>query len=332
MATLAQTVLTYADWAKRLDPNGRIDTIVEMLQQTNPVLEDMLVMQANNGTNHKTTVRTGIPSGAWRLLNYGVPKVKTRTAQVQDTTGMLEAYSEVDRDLARLSGDQARFRLSEARGIMEGMNQQMASTLFYGNTAINPERFLGLTPRYSTLNTAVAQSAENVIDAGGATPSEQTSIWIVTWGSSYTHGLFPQGSQAGLQHRDLGEVTIEDAQGGLYQGYRDHFKWDLGLTVRDWRFNYRICNIDVPSLTTPAYIEGLIEHLIMASEMMDPVGDGRTVIYANKRVRAALRFAILEKIGNNLTWDNVAGRRVMSFDGVPIRRTDAILNTEAVVT
>src|SRR5690606_492066 len=104
--------------------------------------------------------------------------------------------------------------------------------ILYGNTVTNPERFLGLAPRYSTLDPTEADSAENVIDGGGDTASEQTSIWIITWGPDATHGIFPQGSQGGLQFRDLGEVTLEDAEGGLYQGYRSHFKWDLGLTVR----------------------------------------------------------------------------------------------------
>ena len=332
MATLATQVLTYADLQARLGPDNQIATIIELLRETNPILEDMLTLEANNGTNHRTTVRTGIPEAAWRMLNYGVPKVKTRVASVQDVTGMLEAYSEVDRDLARLSGNVSAFRLSESRGIMQGINNQMARTVFYGNTVTNPERFLGLAPRYSTLDPADAASAENVIDALGDTASEQTSIWLITWGANYTHGIFPRGSQGGLQFRDLGEVTLEDAVGGLYQGYRDHFKWDLGLTVRDWRFNFRIANIDVPSLSNTTYIKTLITYMIMASEMMEPIeGGGNVVFYANKRVRAALRFAILEKIANNLTWETVAGRKVMTFDGIPVRRCDALLNTEAVI-
>lgn len=332
MPTLGQTVLTYADLAARMGPNSQIATIIEMLSETNPILEDMIVVQANNGTNHKTTVRTGIPQAAWRMLNYGVPKVKTRVASVQDVTGMLEAYAEVDKELAKLSGDVAAFRLSEARGIMQGINNQMASTIFYGNTVTNPERFLGLAPRYNTLSVSEADTAENVISALGATASQQTSIWIITWSPEATHGIVPKGQEAGLSYSDLGEVTLEDAAGGLYQGYRSHFKWHLGLSVRDWRSNFRICNIDVPSLSNTTYIKTLITYLIMALEMMQDGAKGRTVIYANKEVRAALRFAILEKIASNLTWENIAGKSVLSFDGTPVKRTDAILSTEAIIT
>jgi hypothetical protein len=238
-AVVGTTVLTYADWAKRLDKNGKVDKVLEILHLTNEVLPDMLVMEANNGTTHKTTVRTGIPEAAWRLLNYGVPRVKSQTAQITDASGMLEAYAEVDKALADMNGNTNAFRLSEAKAIMEGMNQQMASTLFYGNTAATPERFLGLSPRYASLDPAVADSAENVIDGGG-TGADNTSIWFIGWSSTTIHGFFPNGSKVGLQHMDKGQVTLDDANGNHYEGYRDHFKWDLGLSVRDWRYAVRI--------------------------------------------------------------------------------------------
>lgn len=337
MATLATTVSTYADVAKRLDPSGKIGGIVEILNRSNPVLDDMLTMQANDGTGHKTTVRTGIPSAAWRLLNYGVPRVKTRTAAVRDTTGMLEVYAEIDKDLADLSGNADQYRLSEASGIMEGMSQQMAETVFYGNTAINPERFLGIAPRYATGVVANADSAANVFDMGGVDATSNTSAYLITWGEQYTHGIYPQGSQAGLRHRNLGEVTLEDGAGGQYQGYRDHFKWDIGMTVRDWRANARVANIDTDQLDDATYLKSLIKTMIEASEAL-PISNedsnssgGRRVWYVNKTVRSALRWAILEKIANNLTWEDWMGKRVVMFDGIPVRRTDAILNTEAVV-
>jgi hypothetical protein len=41
---------------------------------------------------------------------------------------------------------------------------------------------------------------------------------------------------------------------------------------------------------------------------------------------------MVNKVANStLTMETVAGKKVMTFDGVPVRRCDAILNTEAVV-
>lgn len=329
MATLATEVLTYADLAKRMDANGRIDTIIEMLMQWNEILDDMLVRECNNGTAHKTTVRTGLPEATWRLLNYGVPRGKSHTAQVQDTCGMLEVYAEADKALIDMNGGSAA-RLSEAKAFIQGMNNQMAETLFYGNVAVNPERFHGLTPRYNSLSGAA--SSENVIDADGDTALGQTSIWLVTWGEETTHGLYPQGSKAGLSHRDLGEQTLSDGDGGQYQGYRDHFKWDLGLTVRDWRFNVRIANVEVADLDDVTYIKSLLSLMIEAEERLPTLSNGRHAWYVNRPVRTALRNAVLEKVSNQLTFETVAGKRVTMFDGIPVRRVDVLKSTEAVVT
>ena len=45
MATLGTTVLTYADWAKRVEDGYKIGYIIELLSQTNEILLDMLVLR-----------------------------------------------------------------------------------------------------------------------------------------------------------------------------------------------------------------------------------------------------------------------------------------------
>jgi len=343
MATLSSTALTLADWAKRLDDNYKVATIVELLSQTNEILDDALFVQGNLPTGHKTTVRTGLPSATWRLLNYGVPKAKSTTAQIVDTCGNLEVYAEVDKDLADLNGNTAEFRASEARAFLEGMSQQVATTMIYGNTSVNPERFMGLAPRFNTVTTATAQTAVNVIDGGG-TASTNTSIWFVTWGDMTCHGIFPKGKMAGLQHRDLGEWTLSDGAGGQYQGYRDHFKWELGLTVRDWRYIVRICNIDV-ALLGGGSAANLINLMVRAVNRLPTTGGqsavttsdaptisgamGRTVIYVNRVVRTYLELQVLNKTNMFLKWEEWNGKPVLTFRGIPIRTVDAILNTEA---
>src|SRR5215469_16289911 len=191
MATIGATALTYLDWAKRMDDGYRVASIIELLSQTNEILDDILVMEGNLPTGHKTTVRTGLPQATWRLLNAGVPNAKSTTAQITDTTGNLETYAVIDKDVADLNGNTAEFRLSEVRAFLEGMSQQVASTFIYGNQHINPERFTGLAPRYSTVTAANSATAANVLDAGGVS-NANTSMWIVTWGSGTIHGIFPK--------------------------------------------------------------------------------------------------------------------------------------------
>lgn len=330
MATIGNLAVTLQDMARRLDANGKVDAIVEMLNQTNEILPDMLWLEGNLVTGHKTTIRTGLPEVAWRLLNYGVPNSKSKTAQITDTCGMLEAYAEVDKVLADLNGNTAAFRLSEDRAYLESMNQNQADTLFYGDTSKNPERFLGLAPRFSTLDKKKADSARNVIDAGG-TGNRLTSIWLVAWGDLTIHGIFPKGSKAGFQHQDLGEVTLFDANNNKYQGYRTHYKWDCGLTVRDWRYVVRIANIDLDTLTKDASNGADLINLMTRAveEKLEGRTLGRPVWYAGREVRSFLRQQITNKAIYQITQDQVEGRPVTFFDGIPVRRVDAIRENEA---
>ena len=329
MATLGTNALNLMDWAKRLDPQGKTAEIVEMLAQTNEILLDMQWREGNLPTGHRTTIRTGLPTVYWRMINQGVPPSKSQTAQIDEQTGMLEAWSEVDKDLLKLNGNQASFRLSEARAFIEAMNQEMASTLFYGNVGIAQEEFTGLAPRYSAISGA--GNADNIIDAGGV-GSDNTSIWLVAWGEDTVHGIFPRGSNAGLVHEDYGEQTVEVTNGiagNRMRAFQERWQWKAGLVVRDWRYVVRIANIDVSDLAggSPADLIDLME----AAEEIIPNELGGRVFYMPRRVRRYLRkqFRADVSAGGGTTYENVTGRRTLMFGDTPVRRVDAILTTEA---
>ena len=346
MAVLGATALTYADWAKRVEDGYRIASIIELLSQTNEILEDMLVLEGNLPTGHKTTVRTGLPQATWRLLNQGVPNAKSTTAQIVDTVGNLETYAVIDKDIADLNGNTAEFRLSEVRAFLEGMSQQVASTLIYGNQFVNPERFTGLAPRYSTSNTTTSQTANNVV-SGGGTASTNTSIWIGVWGADTLHATFPKAKITGLQHRDMGEWPVTDASGNTYQAYRDHFKWEIGLVLRDWRYVARIANIDITQLTgvSAANIINLLVRAlyrlptapvsattIQTSDTPEVRANmGRTVIYCNRVVRTNLDLQAMNKTNVLLRIEEFEGKPITTFRGIPVRTCDAILNNEVAI-
>ena len=347
MATVGSIALTYADWAKRMNDGYEVAGIIELLSQTNEVLEDMLVIEGNLPTGHKTTVRTGLPQATWRLLNQGVPNAKSTTAQIVDTCGNLETYAVIDKDIADLNGNTAEFRLSEVKAFLEGMSQQVAATIFYGNQSTNPERFTGFAPRYSTKTTANAQTAVNVLDGGG-TSNTNTSLWVGVWGSDTCHATFPKGKVTGLQHRDMGEWPVQDTAGNTYQAYRDHFKWEIGLVLRDWRYWARVANIDVTQLTgvSAANLINLIIRAlyrlptapasattIQTSDTPEVRADmGRAVIYCNRVVRTYLDLQAMNKTNVLLRIEEFEGKPVTTFRGIPIRTCDAILNNEAQVT
>ncbi len=326
MATLSTLNPTLADVTSRMTADGKIDpNIVELLSETNEVLQDMTVIEANGFTEHKTTVRSGLPAGTWRKLNYGVQPEKSRTVPVKDSMGMLETYAEVDKALAELNGNSAAWRLSEDRAFIEGMNQTMATTLFYGDSSLDPEKFMGLAPRYSSLS---AENGRNIIDGAG-TGSDNTSIWLIVWSPNTCHTIYPKGSAAGLQSRDLGEHTLTDANGGRYQGFRTHYKWDIGATVRDWRYLVRIANLDVSNLESGSSAADILKLMARALHRVPNLRMGRAAFYMNRTVAEALDTQSMDKTTLALKTQELEGKSWQSFRGVPLRTVDALLNTEA---
>jgi hypothetical protein len=333
MATLGANILTLADWAKRVDPEGKTSTIVELLSQTNEVLDDMLFMEGNLPTGHRTTVRTGLPTAYWRLLNQGVQPSKSTTAQIDEQCGTLESWSEVDTELAALNGNTAAFRMSEAYAFIEAMNQEMASTLFYGNSSADPEEFTGLSIRYSSLSAA---NASNII-VGGSSDTDNSSVWLICWGQNTMHGIFPKGSKAGLQHDDFGEETVETTAavaGTRMRAYRDRWQWKCGIAVRDWRYAVRMPNIDISNLVAKSSAADLIELMIKAIHRLPSLNMGKCAFYMNRSCFQMLDIARRDDVisGGGITWDTVDGKVQYNFRGIPIRKVDALIETEALVS
>lgn len=334
MATLSPYALTLADHAKRIDPDGKTPKIVELLSQTNEILDDMVFVEGNLPTGHRSVIRTGLPTVAWRLLNQGVQPSKSTTAQVDEGCGMLEAWSEIDKKVAELNGNTSAFRLSEAQAFIEAMNQEHAQTLFYGNSSISPEEFTGLAIRYSSLSAA---NAENIISAGGSDGSNNSSIYLVCWGPNTVHGIFPKGSKAGLDHQDLGLETVEVTAGVAATrmlAYRDIWSMNTGICLRDWRYVVRIPNIDISNLVAKSSAADLIDLMIKAIHRVPNLNMGKPVFYMNRTVMQMLDIQKRDDIisGGGLTYQDVDGKPVAHFRGIPCKKVDALLETEAPVT
>ena len=334
MAVLGQNgKVTLVDIAQATDPNGRIADVAELLTQTNEILLDMPWFEGNLATGHKATVRTGLPAVVWRSFYQGVPPSKSQRAQITDACAMLEARSEVDKAEANLNDNLQAFRLSEAKSFVESMNQTMADSLIYGNASLNPERFNGLAPRYSSLS---AQNATNIIDAGG-TGADNTSIWLVVWGRETAHGIYPKGSTAGLNHQDLGEIDAFDSNQNRFRAYSDLWQWNCGLHVKDWRYIVRIANIDTSNLVTETGAADLVKLIIRSYARIPFAGMGTPVLYANRTVKEMLSIQALNKSQNALSITEAVRQfggvqvamKELNVLGVPVRTVDRILTTEA---
>lgn len=333
MATLAG-VKTLADWAKEIDPDGDTAAIVELLSQTNDILLDMDWREGNLPTGHRTTQRTGLPTVYWKTFNAGVAPSKSTSAQVDEACGILNAWCEIDKDLADLNGNTAAFRMNEARAFVEAMNIEFASTLFYGNASTDPEEFNGLSTRYSSLS---ANNGQNIINGDGAS-SDNASVWLLVWGPMTCHGIFPKGSKAGLYHYDYGEQTVETTAGVGSAGarlrvYQDEWKWKCGLALKDWRYASRFCNIDISNLVAKSSAADLIEGMIKQLHVIHNLKMGKPVFYMNRTVFQMLDIQRYDNAAAaGLTYMDVDGHMIPHFRGVPIRICDALLETESAVS
>jgi hypothetical protein len=337
MSIIDNGCVTLADLASRLKGDGMTvdQQIVEALYKKNDILDDAMFKEGNLLTGNKTTVRTGLPALTWRKLYQGVQDTKSTTEQIVDTCGMLEGYSEVDKALADLGGNAKAVRATEDIAFVESFNQEIAKALFYGDQTVDKEKITGLTPRFNSLSTSVKNSV-NIIDAGG-TGSDNQSIWLVGWGEDGAFCFFPKGSKSGFTMEDKGQVTCFDGSGRKFEGYRTHFKWDIGFTVRDWRQVVRIANIDTSNLKTAGDASdtsaNIIKYMSWALNKIIKPNSVKLAFYMTRTCKAMLLTKIMSKSNTFLTIGDYEGRQnILQFMGIPVRICDSLLETESQVT
>lgn len=340
---------TLMDVASRLDPDGKIPVIAEMLSQSNDYADDVPWVEANARTGHEFVFRTSIPAGAWRQYNQGVPYSKSTTAKARVGVGMLEDYSQVDRALAEHSGNLQKFRESEDVAFLEGMSQTIAQTMFYGNTTVDPTQFMGLSPFYNTINTATAQNAANVISGGGV-GSNNTSLWLIGWGTETIFNVFPLGSKAGLDMEDKGDVTPGfDNLGNRFEAYTSWFRQQIGLCPKDWRYASRCANIDVTAAglsgPNPLDIFATMAQMLLKFPKMTrstsgvtktdaPMDSGsvRSIWYCNRTLRHWMDVQAMRDRNVLLRLEDYAGMPCDSYRGLPIKIVDQLVDTESAVS
>lgn len=333
MATLGATFFDLIDLYKLQEDGQSIATVIEMLRENNAILDDAIAMECNMGTTHRTTIRTGLPQVTWGQFYKGITQSKGTTAQVDDTTGFVEQLSSVDQRLLEISGNPNAVRLSEATAALEAISQEVAATLIYGNDNTAPEEFTGFAPRFNSLSAA---NGGQIVDAGG-TGADNTSVWFVTWGDNQAHMLYPAGTAAGVTRQDKGEQRTVDGNGDPYFVMEELFRQHAGLTVRDWRYLSRVCNIDVSDLQAGSVDIYKFMRKAFWKIKKHRLEGTRPAIYCNADVLEALDADSTPTTSTSASFvrlkpTEVDGMEVMSYRGIPIRQVDAILNTEAQIT
>lgn len=136
-----------------------------------------------------------------------------------------------------------------------------------------------------------------------------------------------------MQREDKGSQRLTDAQGKPYYGKEELFRWHIGLAVKDWRYVSRVANIDVSEMA--AGNVKIYDFMRKAYYQLQNrrVAGGKLAIYCNRDVLEALD-ALATNAGATdsfvrLKPMEIEGKEVMTYRGIPIRETDAIINTEA---
>lgn len=327
--------LNLLDVAKRIDPNGAVAQIVEVLHETNAILQDAPAQVGNAPLGNRVTLRSSLPTVSLAKINKGSVKSKGSTEQRTDTIGMFDARSEVDVKMKVGMGAAAfaQHRKNEDDGFLEALSQKFAETILYGDERAEEAAFTGLALRLNALG--IPLSGSKVVSAGGA-GADNTSIFLVDWHPRYVHLIYPEGMSAGIETKDLGEIPSSDKDGNPMQVFASTYLWAIGLTVKDPRHLGRLANIDVSDAATAGQKTGdtspeiILKLIDIVSEMPDPMGAQR-VLYAHNRLAAAFHKQALSKANLALSIQDYLGKPIVHFQGYPIRRMDRASLAESLV-
>lgn len=326
MATLTVgSQLTLAELQHAKDPSGNPTTVAKVLTRTNKILLDAPWFEANDTFSHMIVRDSYLPTGTHRKLNEGVAIDAPRTITVYEALAILESFAQCDALLADAAPDPMSYRMGRANRHIEGMAQTMATKLIYGNGHTTPEEPTGLAPRMADTD------CNNVVSAGGS-GGDTTSIYIVQWGEGKAYMVYPKAHpNTGITHEDLGrkEVDVSTTAGthSLMMAYRDHFAVNYGLAVEDIRCIARVANIEYTGTSNIFDPDDLISLM----NAMPGEGEG-AVIYCNKDIFTQMDIQAMDKSNVLYSVGDVFGVPTVKFRGFPVRKVDAIVNTETAVS
>lgn len=324
------TSLTYLEIMKRQTADGKVPAPVELLSQTNAIVGDIPFKETNQLMSEMVVARVGLPDVYYRIANAGVQLTSSETAQWTVDCAKMEVWAEVDTEVLARSGDPMAVKADEASAMVMAMEQAFAYRLFYGNSSVDTEEFTGLSPQYSSTSAA---NGQNIVNAGGS-GSDNMTVWMVYWGDT-VHGIVPQGMPTGWKQSPWETITRQQVNTlgseTRYTVESTHFEWYHGLVVRDWRDVKCVRNISRAGLYA-----GTTDLRKFMNDLMDvpTSGAGTPVIYMRRDCLSFLREQVEAKVGTGggLTFENVDGKPVTMWHGVPIRICDQLLDTEATVS
>ena len=316
---MASEFLTLMDLRATLMPDGSpVKSYAELLAKENDILDDIPWTAGNLLTGDIHFKRTALPKAQIRRINQGFDSSKGAKESVTDTCVEIVSRMTVDMRELDLAPSPENYLLSESKGHIAVMNEDVVTSFFYG---ADPEGIRGIAPRLGTL------SHNQVIDAGG-TGKNLASVYIVKWDTDEITGIYPKNTKAGLEVFTKENEYVQDKDGKMFRAHVTEWSWFVGLKVRDERYLARLCNIDRDALLIGTDAkearQDLFRKLIIAKNKIYHAEQGRVVMYADPEIFNILEIAAFEKANLALGYTDIeSDRRVLKFAGIPIKRNDA---------
>jgi hypothetical protein len=320
---------TLLDAVRQKAPGGSLMPIVESLSVLCPALQDITMMEANNGTFHRVNRRTALPAPVRRRINQGVAATKSDTQQVDEVTTELADKSVIDQEIIDRNGPE--YRAREVAGHMMGLEQKVEGDILNGSIGSDPDGIDGLLTRLSATTNTPAGNQIAKIDAGPV-GSDQMSILLVGWAPHGVHGIYPTGYPGGIKHQDFGLVSNGGSDGtNTFPAWVDWFTWHHGIVVEDYRYLARACNIDSSAITVSG-TNAITPLITLYYRCLTADKSARWAYYVPRTLGEMLHQQARTGVTNStLTIETIAGQPVTKAMGIPIRIAEKMTAAESIV-
>lgn len=328
--------MTLLDFAKSKEPDGKtISDTIELMNQSNPLLEDGSA-EASNGTyGDRVTFRRTLPTVGSAKINKGVTRSKSEVDQRQDVIGMFAGRSEVDVRIEKVegTGNMAKKRLEEDQGFEEAFSQYLTTEALYGSVAVDESSFDGLLTRMNSLNPGTSMTTSQVRSLDGAgSGGDLSSILVVDWGPRAVRWIFPPNTVAGLSIEDRGKQQVLDNDSNPFDAYVTAYDWFLGLGVKDPRHMARLANVDVSAALAATPTNKILDSLELLMTYMPEPNGAQRVLYCPIAIWAAFNKQARAYANLALSIEDYLGKPTPHFWGYPIRKVEKMSITETQVT
>lgn len=306
---MADAKLTLLDIA-RMNNSDRVVGLIEEAAEEIPEL-GIGFARTIKGTQYKTLKRTALPAAGFRNANEGIEVTKSTYVNDLVETFILDPSWWMDTAVADAheDGPEAATAL-EAGGHMISAMQSVSKQFYYGTAS----GVSGAAKGFQGLVDFV--DATMIVDATGSTADTASSVWGVKFGIKNV--AFVWGMNGALTEGDI-EKVLKDISNKSLWVYAQQIQGYLGLQIGHAKSVGRIYNLTAQADKT------LTDD--MTSELLSLYPVGITPDYWLMSRRS------LRQLQQSRTATNSTGAPApfpTESHGIPIRVTDAILDTEAI--